>query len=349
VIQIGQSVLKPRKVEHNFEIVLDRSAGMSQSFGGKTRLDAAISAVEKALHDRVADRDNLAFRQFGGPCGSDSSKLIVGFGQNNEGSVRKALQGETVGGDSDLVRAIVSASADFNDAERFDGVNKGIIVVTGGDSCKRTQAEIGELLGERLKPLGKDHGISLDFRFVGVGVPPDQQAELSLLAQETGGRAYFPQSQTELDGILTTALVVEPVIKDVNTLTGIVNKVIDGLNSMIQHVDKKEFKEGETDLEQARSDYKRQARAFDDLGKRQSREEFQKAYSLASSLRGVQSKLLDLSDKIIVVGKAGDAAAMQETTKRYNELIGTYNEDMNILNASLNGLGTANSPIGFAS
>ncbi len=90
VIQILHSpVFEVKKVFINIEIVLDRSSAMQQSFDRTTKWEAAVRATKKSLAEEVAQKDNLALRQFGGPCRGDNTKLVVDFDQNNEGRVRQ--------------------------------------------------------------------------------------------------------------------------------------------------------------------------------------------------------------------------------------------------------------------
>lgn len=129
-------LFKKKQIRINIEIVLDRSAGMHDNFDGKTKWDAAVSAVEQSLQLQVAKKDNLALRQFGSPCEGENTQLVVEFSQHNEGKVRKALRNMSLEGDTTLASAVIEAAGDFNDPERFEGVSKTIIVITGsGDGC----------------------------------------------------------------------------------------------------------------------------------------------------------------------------------------------------------------------
>ena len=59
---------------------------------------------------------------------------MVEFAQDNERRVIDALGDLRPRGDTTLVSAIVEATGDFNDPERFGpDVSKSIIVITGGD------------------------------------------------------------------------------------------------------------------------------------------------------------------------------------------------------------------------
>ena len=64
------------RIQENTEIVLDLSAAMERPFEGTTRSAAAKRALETVLGLQVADRDNLAFRRFGGPCRDNDTTEI---------------------------------------------------------------------------------------------------------------------------------------------------------------------------------------------------------------------------------------------------------------------------------
>ena len=199
LIQLVEShFFKTEPIGVNTEIVLDRSAGMGEKFDGTTKWEAALTAVEQSLELQVGKKDNLAFRQFGGPCFGENTQLLVKFDQNNKNQVRKALGNIVLNGETTLASAIIEASADFNDPVRFGGVKKTIIVITGGgDSCHRDAVQfIRDRLQERIAT--KDI-IKVYFRFIGIGVSPDEKAQIMEIANNTGGRACFPESQEELD------------------------------------------------------------------------------------------------------------------------------------------------------
>ena len=120
----------------NAEIVLDCSTSMREPFSGRTKLDIAKNVIQKILSQEVAESDNLAFRQYGGPCEGKNNRLIVKFGTNNEKQIQESLKNLKTRGKATLVDAIVEATGDFNDVEQFRGVNKTIIAIVGsGDSC----------------------------------------------------------------------------------------------------------------------------------------------------------------------------------------------------------------------
>ena len=74
----------------NVEILLDRSSAMGETFEGTTKLEAAISAAETVLNS-VGTKDNLALRQFGGPCQGDNTEQLIPFDRDNRDEVQRAL------------------------------------------------------------------------------------------------------------------------------------------------------------------------------------------------------------------------------------------------------------------
>ena len=70
--------------------MIDLSEGMKTEFDGKTKLAAAIAALQPIP---LVASDNLALRVFGGECHQDdSSRMVVPFGRNSQTnqSVRRA-------------------------------------------------------------------------------------------------------------------------------------------------------------------------------------------------------------------------------------------------------------------
>jgi Mg-chelatase subunit ChlD len=131
--QVVESIAK---VQENIEIILDTSATMRKPFEGGTKLEAAVKGLPKVLDWQVAERDNLALRKFGGPCQENNTKLLVNFGQSNAGQIRTALASLKGEGETTTAAAVLGAARDFDDARRFEGVNKRVLIITGGqDSC----------------------------------------------------------------------------------------------------------------------------------------------------------------------------------------------------------------------
>lgn len=207
-------VFSSHKVRTNIEIVVDRSKAMEASFDGVSKWNAAIAAVGGILADKVAKRDNLALRQFGGPCLGENSELVVDFAQDNEGSVANAMHGVRLGGETTIASALVEATGDFNDPDRFGpDVNKSIIVITGGvDACHDRPEDV---VRDRLLDVvrGED-AIRISFRLIGAGLTPEEQADLTELAAETGGRVAFADDAAALNRAVRHAVEEERAAAD---------------------------------------------------------------------------------------------------------------------------------------
>ena len=206
VIQILESSLfKPKKILTNIEIVVDRSQGMREPFDGGTKWEAALSAIDNALSVQVADADNLSLRQFGGLCVGQSTELLVDFDTHNRNAVRERLRGIILDGETTLTSALVEATGDFNDLDRFGGVRKSLIVITGGeDSCHQDAAERIRQRLQNMANIGAP--IDVSFRFIGMGLTQNQKEDFEKIASETGGRVVFAESERELQDKLSHVL-----------------------------------------------------------------------------------------------------------------------------------------------
>jgi TonB family protein len=186
-------LFEPKKVMENVELVLDSSAVMNEPFDDGTKWDLAMRAVQETLSVQVADSDNLAFRVFGGSCLGESTELVLDFRQDNKEKILSALQDLEREGEPALASAIVEASGDFNDPERFEGVNKTIIVITGGgDTC---HPDAMEYIANRLRDK---EDIKTSWRYIGIGLAPAEAAQVSELADRTAGLAFFPENSDEV-------------------------------------------------------------------------------------------------------------------------------------------------------
>ena len=183
------------KVQENIEIILDTSKTMNKPFSGKTKFEAAVQGLNKVLNLQVAERDNLAFRHFGGPCRGLNTKFLVNFGQNNADCIREALGSLRIDGETTTADAVVKAIKDFDDINRFEGVSKRALIITGGhDSCNpRASEDIRrEFQSKKIRP---------DFWFIGMDVPPDQQRHLNEIQRVTGAKIFSVKNQQELEDI----------------------------------------------------------------------------------------------------------------------------------------------------
>ena len=184
----------PPAAQFNLEILVDRSGPMGQMFDGPSMLDASVEAVDEILEDRVAEKDNLALRQFGGLCEKVSTELLTPFGQENIADVRSALADiaslQPVGATT-LFRGIMEATADFNVLPQLKNQRKSLIVVTHGvDTC---HSDYIPLIEDRMK----DSGTELTW-LITLDTPLDEEAALNSILPKRGWRH---RNVTSFDGL----------------------------------------------------------------------------------------------------------------------------------------------------
>ena len=191
----------------NTLILLDRSSSMGEMFAGETKLAASVEAVRLALGKEVRTRDNLAFRQFGGPCEGNNTELLVPFVQNNEGRVLGRLAGivaEAPGGEKTMVDGLGAAIRDFNALAPLEGKLLRVIVITDGvDSCKP-----GDMLGTQ--DLMKRLQIDPDFYIITVDATNEQTKNLERIGQYGGWHILNAENPQQLITLVDQAVNADP-------------------------------------------------------------------------------------------------------------------------------------------
>lgn len=330
---------EPTKVLENNVIVFDRSAAMNDSFGEGTKLDAAIEAVNDTLGSEVASADNLALRSFGGPCDGANSQMVIGFRQNNEDRVRNAVRTFQAGGNAALTSALIEATGDFNDPRRFEGMNKRIIVITGGgDACQKDPAKY---IRDRLANVAAGNNINVSFRFIGMALDAEQRNELNSIAEETSGlseetlndQVFFVDSKSELKKVLQGIVEVEPVLDTVNKMAKSMNNITNQLNPAISAINSKNFSAATESLRAAQSEFNTSKPLMASLQQRLNvglfYEQLQNLYDLTSVNQDLQQKQLELLQTMIDQGKLGDTKALSATIDEWNGIISQF--DGNII------------------
>ena len=330
------SFLKPKPVQENTEIVLDRSEAMNAAFDGGTKLAAAVAAAQEILQ-LVAASDNLALRQFGGPCEGENTKLAVKFGQNNIQRLRTSLGKLAAEGQSSLAHAVIEATGDFNDTERFTkSVSKRIVVITGsGDSCLKKDPipAIKERL-ERAQRAGA--GIEMDFRFIGLGLSPEQQASITRIADATKGKATFVDRSQDLKKELRRALVVERVTQSANAVVESLNAGMGHLNCVLDAIGRSDFSAAEGALKQARGDLSRSEASFDAMGQGDRKEQFKRLYETAQQNRSFYSQMIALAETMLSQAKAENLDGYNASRSEYVRLKTGYNRNVEVIAELLN-------------
>lgn len=325
LIQIGQSAKDepPPIIRRNFEFVLDRSTRMNEHFDNATKLEKAREAVRKTIYELVANNDNLALRQFGGPCEGDNTQITVEFGQNQIEKVRKALNKIKTTGEVTLIRAVTEAIGDFNDIRRFGGVMKKIIVITCGvDSCIQ---DFSETLQDQVK-LTNSYGdtITVDFNLIGLGIPTAQEEQFWKIASITGGDVFLPKSQRALERAIREAVNGKPTDSVVQILTEIFNAVYDSLSSALQFLSQNDPLQVENLVVVARNELKRLDYPLEYLEKIQGNELLKSLLKLATESREIQIRLLDLLKSTIAQYNNGNRNVYKAVLPKWNSLIDIY-------------------------
>ncbi len=316
------SLARDRKVQENIQIVLDRSQPMTRPFENRTRLDAAVAALDNILELQVADRDNLAYREFGGACQADNTELVVGFQRNNTASIRQSLQGVRATGEPTLVDAVLEAAYDFDDPQRFEGVERRVLIVTGSvGTCYRAQAE------ERIRQTLENRQIRPDFTFIGIDIPPEEQAAFYAIARATGGRALVANDTPELQNILEDFFEDAPVFNDIDVIVDTTNAITSLVGQSMRYLNASDYSTARVQLDEARPKVTSRAvtRAFRDLARRRSKDEYQRLFQIARELRGLQGDLVSVAATALEQAEAADAEGLRRTVDDYNGLIQRFN------------------------
>lgn len=311
---------KPPEVVHdNTELIIDRSKGMKELWDGKTKLDVARAAAHSAL-GTIATTENLALRQFGGPCDGANTNLVVPFAQNNVKTVQGRLAKLSGSGDASLNNAINEAIGDFGDQKHFQGANKRILVITGSDDvCK--DLDLNQAIHEKLAAdVNGTYTIKLDFRFVGIGMDTAQREHLSGLAKLTGGRVVFANHPDDVEQLVRNELKSDdartvsgnpqtdtkkpppneaakaPVRQDTRLLVDSLTAGVNHLNEALKDIAKGDVTSAQAALAAARLDENRSDTALASLRQDQSQEQFQELYKAASKCRTIHQQLLSQAE-----------------------------------------------------
>lgn len=328
-IETGE-VLLDQTVQENIHIVLDRSLDMSREYddGGRktTRLALAQAALSEVLDGLAADRDNMAYRHFGGSCDGTGSELMVPFGLNRGPEIRARLEFTEPRGERTLVDAVIEAAYDF---DRFDiptGVNKRVVIITGGtDPCFRLESTA--VIQQRLE----NRDIRPDYHFIGVGVTAGQIAELQQMAQELDGTLSAVLTQAQLEGELERVIETFPAIRSLEQVIAVVNSGQALLEDAMSRLGRADYS-GATATARSASDLSSTRLPFRDLARRRTRDEFRQFFDIARELRELQAQQVPVVLSMVEALEQDDietyerlADGQQEIVERYNELVDRAN------------------------
>jgi len=310
-----------QRVQENIEIILDISEPMNKPFDQTTRIDAAQKALQEILKFQVADRDNLAFRQFGGSCNDErNTELVLDFGLNNTSRLLASMKNVRIGGKTTLFEAVSAAVDNFNDPKRFEGVSKRVLILTSGiDPCFRRKSS------DMIRKMLENRKIRPDFRFIGMNIDPEDRLEFKNIAKATNGHAVVVDTQKQLGVALKSFFEVEPVYNDIMAIIDVQNSVINQLNKVIETLDDKNYSAAETGIKKAQKLSTTSIPPFRDLSRRRSEADFLKAFDIARKIRGLQDGIIVAYKDLVSSAKKNDAAAYDESLKSIAQLSSEYN------------------------
>jgi len=181
----------------NVEILLDRSAAMEELVGPDTsRLQEAIRSINiSVLAPEVVGAENLALRQYGGPCDGDNTQLLADFERDNREQIKQHISTIESGGETTLIDGIRAAISDFQFSSGLDRGSNNLIIISGGtESCQATSDR--EKIAKQLRDL------EIQLTFIGIDVPPEAQGDLAQLIGLLGGRPFFVAGPAGLENRL---------------------------------------------------------------------------------------------------------------------------------------------------
>jgi von Willebrand factor type A domain len=324
----------PRPSDPSAAIMLDRSAPMAGP-STATMFDAARRKLETVLEEER--EHNVELRTFGGGCEEDSDRL-VGWGTDNTGRIREELAGLEPEGRANLATAIVEATRDFDDRSRFpDDIVKRIVVVTAGHMCPD---DADAAIRTHFRRLGPARGIGLDFRFIGLGIPLEERAELDEIARalDAGAPAY-PNDEEELEAALAAAAVDEPVLASVTKIRELVDASIDHLNECANAVyDEPDPAEAAVACERARNASAKSGTAFGQLAGSYARRELSEIHAGSREQIRIQGELVKLADRDLELASRREGEqedVVREAVAEWNVLVEAHNDADDVIGGLL--------------
>ena len=350
----------PPAVYENIELVIDGSFGMDQLFDGTTKLTAAAEAVRLVLHREGLERENLALRVFGGPCDATATEPTLAFSTQNERPITEAVQALRAQGEAPLVRAILQAITDFGDLTRFKDKSKRIIVITGTatgddkkDRCGMSVESIKQKLS-RQDPNSKQ--IEFSFHFIGVGLDDAGKSYLGSFAGRIGGKADFADNRQQLQDLLSSVVAAdnpqkpkdvpgsvaerESVSQEGQAVIENLNSSTNSLHTVIGDLNRRDYGAAERDLEQARIVFRKSASAFEELGKRQTSDQYRRIYEAARNNRKILEQMIALTETMSSQARANNIRDYNASVAEFERLRVDYNNRIDDLDRQLNQLGS---------
>jgi hypothetical protein len=312
--------IKPKKLPQNTEIVFDRSTGMNDPFEGSTKkIEAAAQAVELLLKDSVLEQSNLALREFGGSCSDKSTPLSIPFEPKHHDTVIEAVKSLKLQGKATLNSAVLHAVNDFSDPERFDGVEKKIIVIVGNeDAC---EASGGPSL-ENIRSVLEQKEIKLNFHFIGVGLNNRAKKELFELADITKGTAHITDDLKQLTAEIQGLWELIP--RAVKSVTDILQESDNNLIPVITAIQKDDYVTADENYTKANLRFIESNAEFQELNNIYKVDQYVDIYNAATSVREGQRQLISVAGKILQAHKDGHGT-VSEIKDEFDRARADYN------------------------
>lgn len=188
------------EVPTNYAIVVDNSGSLRQ------QLEKVIDA-SKIIIDTNRPGDETSVIRF---ISSDKIEIVQDF-TSDKTLVNDALDNLYIeGGQTAIIDAVYLATQSVDDYEKAksaaDRKRRAIILVSDGEdrSSFYTEAQLYELLREsdvQIYAIGFINELNSEGGFISKSPRAKAKAFLERMAEETGGRAYFPKALSELNGI----------------------------------------------------------------------------------------------------------------------------------------------------
>jgi von Willebrand factor type A domain len=182
------------------EVVLDTSAAMEASFGGKSKLEAANGAIAKAVKE--LDNEGVGLRRSATSCDAKSEQLVdLAAGHNDE--VIDEAQSQQPKGDASIVDAIVGGLEEFRRepmASGNPGSRRLLVFTAGVNECSH-----GDLAAEIAEELeGADVSKASKVEVFALGASSEEERRLeefkSALGEYANVKLHTPESTRELNG-----------------------------------------------------------------------------------------------------------------------------------------------------
>lgn len=188
------------EVPTNYALVIDNSGSL------RHQLDKVIDA-SKVIVNTNRPGDETSVVRF---VSSDKIEVVQDF-TANKADVSEALDNLFIeGGQTAIIDAVYLAAEKVNSYEQSRNPNekkrRALILVSDGEDRDSyyNEQQLFELLREadvQIYAIGFTTDLSKEGGFITKSPKAKSEAFLRRLAEETGGKAYFPQSITELDTI----------------------------------------------------------------------------------------------------------------------------------------------------